>query len=115
VNTTVVRTCGTEQDNVILELACHHYVTVPLDDEQALSFVGAEVECDRHFPGEIDFYLTEQESEAIRSRAGLLEQIEGIDAPTVTRLMWVAIARLRGYGAYSESTTREERCRNLSL
>jgi len=111
-NTIVVRTCGTEHDSVILELACHHYVTVPLADEEALSFVGAEVECTRHFP--LTYYLTEEEADGLRARTATLDVCTW-EPQQVTHLIWIAMARLRGYGAYSEHTTREERCRNLSL
>lgn len=44
---TVVRTF-VEGDHAVLELDCEHYTVVPRDDEEALSFMGATVECDRH-------------------------------------------------------------------
>ena len=42
----VVRIREQEEEGVaLLFLSCGHYTTVPLDDERALSFKGAELEC----------------------------------------------------------------------
>ena len=102
---TVIRTCGIEQGRAILELDCHHYTTVPAEDEESLSFIGAEVECDRH--------ITEEQADAIMDRSGVLVGI-WTDHVAVKRLASVAAAHARHHGWISEWTTREERCRNLS-